>query len=278
MVEKNYQSLILKFSDGEYSEMPMTDKIKRRHILVVVYSIAIVLNMVYGGLSVVAIFYIIKGPNYLPNPINLFIWIQEMIYLPAIICIAVYLNKTGAEKSYTVPYILHVGIVSYDELINSLKGVLTLEEGPDGSYYSFDNRSYSYLCIYNHFDRYQKNEFKKRRRKTTDHSREQCGLPDKDMMSSVRKRLRIYINIFDSLNDEVIKKASTNAYYGTCYAECIVDTYYDLSTGDLYIPSFNSKWYGGSIRYKKAVLYLDKKWSSMIDLIQKHNGDICASN
>ena len=233
--------------------------IRKRHIIVTVYSIILGLNIPFGGMSIVILYYIITQFESCYLPLVITIWIIEAVLLSSYIGLRVSMNRDDADKSTVAPYVINTSITSYEELIKRSASVLPLEENNSGGYYSFEKKRQGYLCIVLYMESYDKEQYRKIRNKATVYARTKKGLKNKGEREAIRNNIRIYINAFDAFSEEVYKKTTTNAYYGTAHAEGIIDLFMDFSSGKLYIPAYISKWYGGSTVYYKAIKYVYNK-------------------
>ena len=231
--------------------------IHKRHIITVVYSVFIILNILWGGLSIVSVYAIIKTTRKILT-VHLFMWVLEIICLIILIVLRYIQNKDGADKSHVAPFIIYTDFKSFDQVITKIAKTQMINKNICKGYYTFEKKHQGYLCIINYMDCYIKNDYNLVRKKTTDYARKMCGLKKRGERISIRNNIRIYINIFGEIGESIKKKTETNACYGTTYMESVVDVYLELLTGKMYIPAYVSKWYGGSRCYMYAIKYLER--------------------
>lgn len=233
--------------------------IRRRNIFVVIYTFTLALNIPFGTLSAVCLYYLFTRYDKDQLALFLLIWGLEVFFLTTCLVFRTILNRSGADKSTVAPYIISTDINSYNELIKKRFGNLCLMDNCYGGYYSFEKRKKSFLCIINYMDEYKIDAFKAIIKKSTEYTRKKSGLNNKGSLQTIRSNIRIYINVFYSLDDSIKTIIESNAFFGTAKAESTVSIFWEIKTGNLYIPAYNSKWYGGSRAYGDAINYLLKK-------------------
>ena len=217
------------------------------------------LNVLWGSLSIIHIYFWFKDYNKELLPLYIFIWIHEAVVLTLYLVLRHIQNKDGANKDYLEPFILRTKLRTFAQLLDEISASLPLEENDCGGYYTFEKRLSKYLCIIIYMQSYQEDEYWNLRAYNTFYARESCRVFFKDDFSAARKNIQIYFNVFNSFDDEIKDKSRRNAK-SVCdtYMEGTFDVYFELSTGKLYIPAYVSTFgYGGAVYYK-AVRYLEK--------------------
>lgn len=229
------------------------EAIQKKHFTTIVYSILCFFSFLFGFFTVVAIVgSAISG--YMMKNIPLILFNAGLFFtllVGFLILRRTHIVQTQ-EEAEVEPYVIPLayGGTNY---IQHLKSKLSMEELPDGNYYSLIPGARDILVLLFHVDCFDEKQFKEIRKKDTKAARKNMGWKTERSIAETKNSNRVNILLIDDITDELTEEIRTNAVYGTKYAEAVIDMYVDLTNKKLYIPAYESLWYGGSAKYTYCV-------------------------
>lgn len=227
--------------------------IQRNHFTTIVYSILCFFAFLFGIFTIIIVV-AIALPGYRMNNLPLILFAVGPFLINLIVCLLlrrVHIIQ-AKEEAYVEPYEITLPYGG-DRYIKHLTNKLSMEELPDGYYYSLVPGARDILVLLFHMGFFDEEQYKVIRKKDTNAARRNIGWKTERSIAETKDSIRVNILMVDDITDELTEEIRTNAVYGTKYAEAVIDMYVDLTNKMLYIPAYESLWHGGSAKYTYCV-------------------------